>query len=103
MREDTRTGWLECLAEPPDDGLVYAPTVEALGAWIDHHWKEWYDVPIAELDYRDAIRDQALGIAYTAHDLDIPARYEVHLDRKLERTLAMLIRVREFRQPTALA
>ena len=26
---------------------------------------------------------------------------EVHLDRKLERTLAMLIRLREFRQPTA--
>ena len=70
-------------AQPPDDGLVYAPTVEALGAWIDHHWKEWYDDPIAELEYRDAIRDQALGIAYTAHDLDIPARYEVHLDRKL--------------------
>jgi hypothetical protein len=38
-------------------------------------------------------------VAYGAHDLEVPARYEVHLDRKLERTLAMLIRLRELRQP----
>ena len=54
--------------------------------------------PIAELEHRDAIRDQALGAAYAAHDLDVPARYEVHLDRKLERTLAMLFRLKELRQ-----
>ena len=70
-----------------------------LRAWIDRHWKEWYDDPIAELEHRDAIRDQALGAAYAAHDLDVPARYEVHLDRKLERTLAMLFRLKELRQP----
>ena len=78
--------------------MTYAPTVDALGAWIDRHWKEWYEDPIAELEHRDAIRDQALGAAYAAHDLDVPARYEVHLDRKLERTLAMLFRLKELRQ-----
>ena len=77
--------------------MAYAPTVDALRAWIDRHWEEWYEDPIAELENRDAIRDQALGLAYTAQDLDVPARYEVHLDRKLERTLAMLIRLRELR------
>jgi hypothetical protein len=51
------------------------------------------------LENRGAIRDQALGIAYAAPDLDVPARYEVHLDRKLERTLAMLFRLKELRQP----
>jgi hypothetical protein len=51
------------------------------------------------LEHRDAIRDQALGAAYAAHDLDVPARYEIHLDRKLERTLAMLFRLKELRQP----
>ena len=56
-----------------------------------------------ELENRDAIRDQALGVAYAAHDLDAPARYEVHLDRKLERTLAMLFRLRELRQPATAA
>jgi hypothetical protein len=32
--------------------------------------------------------------------LESTARYEVHLDRKLERTLAMLIRLRELRRTT---
>ena len=97
LREDTRAYWQDCLAERPADGTTYAPTVEALRAWIDRYWKEWYEGPIIELENRDAIRDQALGLAYTSQDLDVPARYEVHLDRKLERTLAMLIRLRELR------
>ena len=99
LRDDTRTYWLECLSQQPSDGLTYAPTAEALKAWIGRHWKEWYDHPIIELEHRDAIRDQALGAAYAAHDLDLPARYEVHLDRKLERTLAVLFRLRELRRP----
>ena len=101
LRDDTRKYWRDCLAEPPDDGLTYAATVEALKAWIEHHWREWYDQPITELRHRDAIRDQALGIAYAADGLEAPARYEIHLDRKLERTLAMLIRLRELRLPAA--
>ena len=40
-------------------------------------------------------------MAYAADDLDVPARYEVHLDRKLERILAMLIRLRELRRSVA--
>ena len=100
LRDDTRAAWEECLAEDPEDGLTYTRTPEALQAWISHNWQNWYERPIAELQHRDAIRDQALGLAYSANDLDVPARYEVHLDRKLERTLAMLIRLRELRRPT---
>ena len=103
LREDTRAYWLECLSERPDDGPAYAPTADTLKAWINRHWKEWYDDPIAELENRDAIRNQALGAAYAAHDLDAPVRYEVHLDRKLERTLAMLFRLKELRQPATAA
>ncbi len=99
LRDDTRTYWLECLKKRPDDGLTYAPTAEALSAWIGHHWQEWYAGPIAELEHRDAIKEQALGAAYAADDLETTARYEVHLDRKLERMLAMLIRLREVRRP----
>jgi hypothetical protein len=69
-------------------------------AWVRRHWSEWYDQPIAELEYRDAIREQAFGSAYTSQRLEVTARYEVHLDRKLERTLAMLIRLRELRRST---
>jgi hypothetical protein len=99
LRADTRGYWEDCLSDPPDDGLTYRATADALMAWIRHHWREWFEDPLLELKHRDAIRDQALGIAYAADDLEVPARYEVHLDRKLERTLAMLIRLQEVRQP----
>ncbi len=93
LRDDTRTHWLQCLKKRPEDGLTYTPTAEALKAWIAHHWREWYDGPIAELEHRAAIKEQALGAAYATDHLDNTARYEVHLDRKLERALAMLIRL----------
>jgi 16S rRNA G966 N2-methylase RsmD len=54
---------------------------------------------VAALAAPDTISDQALGAAYAAFGLDASARYEVHLDRKLEWTLAMLIRLRELRRP----
>jgi hypothetical protein len=103
LRNDTRCYWQECLGEPPDDGLTYTATAGALKTWIGHHWKDWYEQPITELEHRGAIRDQAVGAAYAAQDLDVPTRYEVHLDRKLERTLAMLFRLRELRQSAAAA
>lgn len=99
LREDTRSFWLECLEEADADDSTYKPTAEALEAWLRQKWTEWYDVPIAELEHRDAIREQAFGSAYATQRLDVTARYEVHLDRKLERTLAMLIRLRDLRRP----
>jgi hypothetical protein len=99
LRDDARTLWLACLKKRPEDGLSFTPTAEALSGWIGHYWQEWYDGPIAELEHRDAIKEQALGVAYATDDLEIPARYEVHLDRKLERILTMLFRLRELRRP----
>ncbi len=100
LREDTRSSWLEWLAESDANDPTYRPTAEALEAWLRRHWTEWYDGPIAELEHRDAIREQAFGSAYATQRLEVTARYEVHLDRKLERTLAMLIRLRDLRRPT---
>jgi hypothetical protein len=99
LREDTRTCWLECLGEADANSPTYKPTAEALDAWLRRKWAEWYDGPIAELEHRDAIREQAFGSAYATQRLEVTARYEVHLDRKLERTLAMLFRLRDLRRP----
>ena len=83
------------------DGCIpCTPSAEALKVWIGHNWNDWYEQPIAELQHRDAIGTEALGMAYAADYLDVPARYEVHLDRKLERMLTMLIRLRELRRAT---
>ncbi len=101
LREDTRSSWQECLEDSPADGLTYGPTAEALQAWLRQHRTEWYDGPIAQLEHRDAIREQAIGSAYATQHLEVTARYEIHLDRKLERTLAMLFRLRELRRVAA--
>ena len=34
LREDTRSYWVECLDDPPTDGLRYQATAEDLAAWI---------------------------------------------------------------------
>jgi hypothetical protein len=45
------------------------------------------------------IRAQAFGEALDPDRMERLGRYEVHLDRKLERTLAMLIRLQDLRRP----
>jgi hypothetical protein len=50
------------------------------------------------LEYRPLVREQAFGEALDPDKLETLARYEVHLDRKLERTLTMLVRLREMRR-----
>ncbi|MBF0454191.1 MAG: hypothetical protein HQL72_05155 [Magnetococcales bacterium] len=60
----------------------------------------WYDERRQELDNRPLIRAQAFGEAFDPHRLDRLARYEIHLDRKFEKTLAMLLKLKELR-PTA--
>jgi hypothetical protein len=44
------------------------------------------------------IREQAFGESLDPHRLDKLARYEVHLDRKLERILAMLLKLQDLRR-----
>jgi len=48
-----------------------------------------------------AIRSQAFGESLNPNKLEKLARYEVHLDRKLERTPAMLIRLQDLRREAA--
>jgi hypothetical protein len=50
-----------------------------------------------ELQNRPKIREQVIGEALDADKLDGLARYEVHLDRKLERMILMLIRLQQLR------
>ena len=51
------------------------------------------------MDVPSLIREQAFGETLDADKLEVLARYEGHLDRKLERMLAMLVRLKEFRSP----
>jgi len=46
----------------------------------------------------DCAGEQAFGESLDPDKLARLGRYEVHLDRKLERTLAMLLRLKDLRQ-----
>ena len=56
-----------------------------------------YESRRKKLQNRPLIREQAFGEAFDADKLEGLARYEIHLDRKLERMLTMLIRLQELR------
>jgi len=60
----------------------------------------WFETRKKELANRPLIREQAFGEALDANKLEQLGRYEVHLDRKLERMLTMLVRLKELRQRT---
>ena len=58
----------------------------------------WFETRKKELENRPLIREQAFGEALDAGKLERLGRYEVHLDRKLERMLAILLRLKDLRQ-----
>jgi len=61
---------------------------------------EWYRRERLQLVNRPAVRDQAFGEALVPEKMERLSRYEVRLDRKLERTLSMLFRLKQLRRPS---
>ena len=59
-----------------------------LKRFLENEVLPWYEKRYQELEYRPLIRAQAFE-AVNPGRLERLARYEVHLDRKLERVLAM--------------
>ena len=60
----------------------------------------WFETRRKELANRPLIREQGFGEAVDPDKLERLGRYEVHLDRKLERMLTMLLRLKDLRQGT---
>ena len=54
-----------------------------------------------ESRHHDAIVNQTIGEGLHAYELEKLSRYETHLDRKFERTLAMLIKLKDLRSSRA--
>ncbi len=99
MVPGTREWWLETLeewAEEPEPD--YEATAESLSGWLEGEAITYFRKREVELANREMIREHALGEALTANAFEGLARYEVHLDRKLERTLTMLIRLQDLRR-----
>jgi len=52
---------------------------------------------VQEARFTPAIRAQTLGEGLQVNRLEKLNRYETHLDRKFERTLAMLLKLKDLR------
>jgi hypothetical protein len=101
LREDTQGWWADMLEREADDldegQEPFAAAPDDLRRFIETEVLPWYDRRRTELANRPLIRDQAFGESLDADKLEVLARYEVHLDRKLERMLTMLLRLKELR------
>lgn len=102
LREDTQAWWADMLARGADeleDGEEPATAdVDGLRRFLEGQVQPWFDNRKKELANRPLIREQAFGEALNPDKLERLGRYEVHLDRKLERMLTMLLRLKEMRQ-----
>jgi hypothetical protein len=104
LREDTQVWWADTLAGDPDEleegKELAAADVEGLRCFLEGEVLPWFENRRKELANRPLIRDQAFGDALDPNKLERLGRYEVHLDRKLERMLTMLLRLKDLRRTT---
>jgi hypothetical protein len=102
LRDDSQAWWAEQLGWNADDyeegQTPYRADAESLRRFLEAKILPWYEERRRELDYRPLLRAQAFGEAVDPDRLERLARYEVHLDRKLERMLAMLFKLKELRR-----
>jgi hypothetical protein len=103
LRADTRDWWADMLAREPDEleeGEEPATADEVgLRRFLEGRVMPWFETRRKELANRPLIREQAFGEALDPDKLERLGRYEVHLDRKMERMLTMLVRLKELRSP----
>ncbi len=104
LRQDTQEWWSDRLAREPeelDEGEEPAtPDRDGLRQFIEGQVLPWFENRKKALDNRPLIRAQAFGESLDVNKLERLGRYEVHLDRKLERMLSMLLRLKEMRLGT---
>ena len=75
----------------------YTADAEGLASFINEHLLPLCHGQEKESRHHDAIVNQTIGEGLQAYKLEKLSRYETHLDRKFERTLAMLIKLKDLR------
>jgi hypothetical protein len=108
LDEGTRTSWQEQLAPELEDtdededqdeyGEPYKADATGLAEYLERSVLPVCARQLGYVENRSVIRAQALGEALDLNRLEPLSRYEVHLDRKLERMLAMLLRLQGLRR-----
>ena len=89
---DTRAWWRDVVEDEE-----YSPDAPGLAAFITKHVTPLVHQQEKEARHHDAIVNQTIGEGLQAYRLEKLCRYETHLDRKFERTLAMLLKLKDLR------
>lgn len=89
---DSRDWWESCVAE-----AEYTANALGLESFITEQLSPACHQQEKESRHHDAIVNQTIGEGLQAYRLEKLSRYETHLDRKFERTLAMLIKLKNLR------
>ncbi len=92
LMQDSRDWWDEQIEEEE-----HPATAEGLTEFIRDSLEPICYRMVKEAEYTPAIKAQTLGEGLRAHLLEKLNRYETHLDRKFERTLAMLLKLKDLR------
>ena len=94
--------WADMLARKPNElkegEEPTAADTTGLRRFVETVVLTWIENRKKQLANRPLIREQAFGEALDPDRLERLSRYEVHLDRKLERMLTMLLRLKDLRQ-----
>lgn len=90
--QDSRNWWDEHVEEEE-----HPATAEGLAEFIRDSLEPICFRMLKEAQFTPAIKAQTLGEGLRAHLLEKLNRYETHLDRKFERTLAMLLKLKDLR------
>ena len=93
LRSDSRDWWQERVVDEE-----FPDTPEGLANFIIQHLEPICMQAEKEARHHEAIKAQALGEGLQAYRLEKLNRYETHLDRKFERTLGMLLKLKELKR-----
>ena len=92
LTPESRDWWDDRVAEEE-----HPATAEGLAEFIRYSLEPLCYRMIQEARFTPAIKAQTVGEGLRAHMLEKLNRYETHLDRKFERTLAMLLKLKSLR------
>jgi len=95
LLDGIRQWWEE---ELEDEDSEYSPTPEGLLEFLDEEVIPYFSQRLAVISNHSSIMAQAQGESLDIARLENLARYEIFLDRKLERTLSMLLKLQALRQ-----
>jgi hypothetical protein len=105
LRDDTQGWWADTLTlkldELEEDEEPATADADGLRRFLEGKVLPWFEKRKEEIGRRPLLRDQAFGESLDPDKVERLGRYEVHLDRKLERMLSMLFRLKELRKSAA--